>query len=168
MAKELYEEPLNTKKGRMSNIEKDKKMADALGMYIRGYSLQSISEMETILVGVKTLAKWAKDECWDEQKELQNISPNEIRAMILKNVAAIKSGKAMPYKPDDISKLAAAWDKMDDAKKKAVYTMEAFDAFIDFLLDKTARHKSGKKREKALETLKEVRELQDEYMQTLL
>ncbi|WP_286768180.1 MULTISPECIES: terminase gpP N-terminus-related DNA-binding protein [Sphingobacterium] len=167
MAKEQIEEPLEQKKGRMNNTQRDRKMADARGMYLRGYSLQSISEMETIQVGVKTLAKWAKDECWEEEKQLQNISPNEIKAMILKNVAAIKSGKAMPFKPDDISKLAAAWEKMDDAKKRAVFTMEAFDGFIDFMLDRTAKSKA-KKRERSLEILKEIRELQDEYLNTLL
>lgn len=151
----------------MSNTERDRKMADARGLFLRGYSFQSISEMETILVGVKTLTKWAKEECWEEQKQLENISPNEIKAMILKNVAAIKSGKAMPFKPDDISKLASAWEKMDDAKKRAVFTMEAFDGFINFLLDKTVKTKS-KKRERALELLKEIRENQDEYLNTLI
>ncbi len=158
----------DAKAGRMSNTERDKKQKDALGLFIRGYSLQSISEMENIKVGVPTLSRWAKDHNWEEQKQLQNISPAEIKAMILKNVAAIKQGKEMPYKPDDISKLAAAWERMDDNKKKAVYSMESFDQFMDWFMDKCAKTRVIKKREANLELLKVVRELQDEYIATLL
>lgn len=153
--------------GRMRNAERDKKMKDALGLYIRGYTLQSISGMETIKVGVKTLTDWKKKYNWDDEKQLHNISPNEIKAMIRSNIASIKLGKQMPYKPDDISKLASAWDKMDDIKKKTVYSMEAFDAFIDWMTDITAKS-TGKKREDNLWLLKKVRTLQENYIDTLI
>jgi hypothetical protein len=153
--------------GRMRNAERDKKQKDALGLYVRGYSLQSISEMETIKVGIKTLNDWKKKFNWEEEKQLQNISPNEIKGMIRSNVAAIKAGKAMPYKPDDISKLASSWEKMDDHKKKAVYSMEAFDGLTDWLLDMTAQS-NGKKREKNLENLQLIRMVLDEYINTLI
>jgi hypothetical protein len=156
-----------TKVGRLANADRDKKINDALGLFIRGYSLQSISEMETIRVGVKTLNAWRVKGNWDEEKQLQNISPQEIKKMIRSNIAAIKSGKAMPYKPDDISKLASAWDKMDDLKKKAVYSMEAFDAFIDWFMDVIAKSKA-EKREKNLDYLKVIRLLQTEYIDTLI
>jgi hypothetical protein len=155
------------KSGRLANADRDKKINDALGLFIRGYSLQSISEMETIRIGVKTLNAWRVKGNWDEEKQLQNISPQEIKAMIRSNIAAIKSGKAMPYKPDDISKLAASWERMDDIKKKAVYSMEAFDAFIDWFMDVIAKSKA-EKREKHLEYLKVIRLLQTEYIDTLI
>nr|WP_294922183.1 hypothetical protein [uncultured Flavobacterium sp.] len=155
------------KSGRMHNSERDKKISDALGLYVRGYSLQTISEMETIKVGVKTLTAWKNKFKWEEEKQLQNISPNEIKAMIRSNIAAIKSGKQMPYSPDGISKLAAAWEKMDDVKKKAVYSMEAFDSFIDWFMDVIAKSKA-EKREKNLEYLKIIRLLQTEYIDTLI
>lgn len=155
------------KTGRLANVDRDKKIADALGLYVRGYSLQSISEMETIRVGVKTLNAWRVKGNWDEEKQLQNISPQEIKSMIRSNIAAIKSGKAMPYKPDDISKLAASWERMDDIKKKAVYSMEAFDSFIDWFMDVIAKSKADK-REKYLEYLKAIRILQTEYIDTLI
>jgi hypothetical protein len=155
------------KSGRLTNVDRDKKISDALGLYVRGYSLQSISEMETIRVGVKTLNAWRIKGNWDEEKQLQNVSPKEIKAMIRSNIAAIKLGKPMPYKPDDISKLAAAWERMDDIKKKAVYSMEAFDAFIDWFMDVIAKSKADK-REKNLEYLKIIRLLQTEYIDTLI
>lgn len=153
--------------GRMRNAERDRKIKDAEALYIRGFSIQSISEFETIQVGTKTLAGWKKLHNWDEKKQLENISPNEIKGMIRSNIAAIKSGKQMTYKPDDISKLASAWDKMDDNKKKAVYSMEAFDGFIDFFTDIVAKSK-GDKRENNLQLLKQIRTLQDNYIETLI
>ena len=79
--------------GRMRNAERDRKIKDAEALYIRGFSIQSISEFETIQVGTKTLAGWKKLHNWDEKKQLENISPNEIKGMIRSNIAAIKSGK---------------------------------------------------------------------------
>ena len=155
------------KKGRMTNQERDRVKNDALGLFLRGYSLQSISEMETIQVGVASLRKWAKEGDWEERKKLENISPSEIKDMILKNVAAIKSGRQMPYPPDSISKLASAWEKMDDPRKRAFYTMEAFMGFAQWLIDKAFTLK-GNKRKQIIELLKTVRELQDEYLTTLL
>jgi len=153
--------------GRMNNAEKDRKQKDAMGLYIRGFSLQSISEFETIKVSVKTLTDWKKRYNWDEEKQLQNISPSEIKAMIRSNIAAIKSGKQMPYSPDGISKLAKAWGEMDDNKKKAVYYMEAYDAIIDYQTDITAKS-TEKKRENNLRLLKEMRIIQESYIETLI
>ena len=153
--------------GRLNNIEKDRKQKDALALYVRGFSLQSISEFETINIGVQTLKKWEKQFNWKEQKELANISPNEIKAMIRSNIAAYKLGKQMPHSPDQIAKMASAWDKLDDNRKKAVNSMEAFDEFIDYFLDLIAKS-SGKKREDNLQLLKKIRTLQDNYIQSLL
>lgn len=153
--------------GRMRNAERDRKQKDALALYVRGFSLQSISEFETIKVGIKTLTDWKKRYNWDEEKQLQNISPNEIKTMIRSNIAAIKLGKQMPYSPDGISKMAKAWGEMDDSRKKAVYSMEALDAFIDHFIDITAKS-TGKKRENNLHLLKEMRIIQENYIETLI
>jgi hypothetical protein len=56
---------------------------------------------------------------------------------------------------------------MDDVKKKAVYSMEAFDSFIDWFMDVIAKSKADK-REKNLEYLKVIRLLQTEYIDTLI
>lgn len=152
--------------GRMTNAERDRKIKEAEGLYIRGFSLQSISEFETIGIRVKTLQDWKKRYDWDTKKQLHNISPSEIKAMIRSNIAAIKLGKQMPYKPDDIAKMAKAWKEIDDERKKAVYSMEAFDGFVDWLTDLVAQSK-GKKREDYFQLLKEIRLLQDNYIDSL-
>lgn len=152
--------------GRMNNAERDRKIKEAEALFIRGFSLQSISEFETIGIRVKTLQDWKKRYNWEEKKQLQNISPSEIKAMIRSNIAAIKLGKQMPYKPDDIAKMAKAWKEIDDERKKAVYSMEAFDGFVDWLTDMVAQSK-GQKREDNLHLLKQIRLLQDNYINTL-
>lgn len=152
--------------GRMNNAERDRKIKEAEALFIRGFSLQSISEFETIGIRVKTLQDWKKRYNWEEKKQLQNISPSEIKAMIRSNIAAIKLGKQMPYKPDDIAKMAKAWKEIDDERKKAVYSMEAFDGFVDWLTDLVAQSK-GKKREDYFQLLKEIRLLQDNYIDSL-
>ena len=68
--------------GRMTNAERDRKIKDAEALYIRGYSLQSISELETIGVRIKTLREWEKRYEWKDKKQLYNISPSEIKALI--------------------------------------------------------------------------------------
>lgn len=152
--------------GRMTNAERDRKIKEAEALFIRGFSLQSISEFETIGIRVKTLQDWKKRYNWEEKKQLQNISPSEIKAMIRSNIAAIKLGKQMPYKPDDIAKMAKAWKEIDDERKKAVYSMEAFDGFVDWLTDLVAQSKD-KKREDYFQLLKEIRLLQDNYIDSL-
>lgn len=152
--------------GRMTNAERDRKIKEAEGLYIRGFSLQSISEFETIGIRVKTLRDWEKRYDWASKKQLYNISPSEIKAMIRSNIAAIKLGKQMPYKPDDIAKMAKAWKEIDDERKKAVYSMEAFDGFVDWLTDMVAQSKD-KKREDYFQLLKEIRLLQDNYIDSL-
>lgn len=171
MAKKLREiDTVDTEvvkqQGRMTNAERDRKIKDAEALYVRGFSLQSISEFETIKIRVKTLREWEKRYEWAEKKRLQNISPNEIKQMIRSNIAAIKLGKEMPYKPDDIAKMAKAWNQIDDERKKAVYSMEAFDAFIDWFTDVVAQSK-GEKREQNLHLLKQIRLLQENYIDTL-
>lgn len=155
-----------SRQGRMSNAERDRKIKDAEALYVRGFSLQAISEFETINIRVKTLRDWEKRYNWAEKKQLQNISPSEIKAMIRSNIAAVKLGKQMPYKPDDIAKMAKAWNDIDDERKKAVYSMEAFDAFIDWFTDIVAGSK-GEKREDNLNLLKKIRSLQENYIDTL-
>ena len=59
---------------------------------------------------------------------------------------AIERGEPLPYKADDITKIVAAFDRITDHNKIAVYTMESLDGFSNFILEK-AGQSTGKKRE---------------------
>jgi transposase len=153
-----------SKKGRITNKERDQKKEEAVNLFIRGYSIQTISEM--VKISISTLRKWAKENDWDAEKENAKISPKEIQSIIRKCIIAAKNGKPMPYTADSVSKLASAWNKLDDPEKKAVLTMEAYNDFINFLLDKAIKVKP-EKRKKELAFIQKIRELQDEHMNTM-
>jgi len=149
----------------MTSAQRDYLMSQGVELYAKGFSVQSISEL--LGVGVKTVYKWRDDEDWEKQKELSNIRPSEIQKMILEYVVAIKNGEAPPYKADDLSKISAAFDRLNDSRKKAVYTMESFDEFSSRMMTQAGQAK-GKKREELLKLLKEVRVHFDKYITELL
>lgn len=151
--------------GRMTNAQRDLKKSQARDLFIKGFSLQTISEITE--VGIKTLGSWRDADNWEHEKELNTIRPTEIKKMILEYVVAVKNGKAPPYKADDLSKISAAFDRLSDKRKKAVYSMETVDDFCSWLLDRAAK-RNGKKREEALNQLKEIRVHFDAYITQLL
>lgn len=150
---------------RLSNAERDQKKLDGKNLYIKGFSLQSISSI--VKISLDSIRKWHKEGEWERAKELANISPSEIENMVLENIKAIKEGKPLLYKSDDISKLVASLDRLKDKKRKAVYTMQAFMDFDNKLLE-IAGGLKGSKREERLQKIKELRQWQDEYVNSLL
>jgi len=153
------------KQGRLKNDDRDQKMTQGKTLFVRGFSLQTIADI--IGMRIETVQRWKQTEGWQAQKDLYNISPSEIKTLILENVRALKEGKEMHYKADDISKLTAAFDKISDRRKQAIYTIETFNAFCDWLLEKAAQSK-GKKRAWYIDYTQSLRTLQEEYLNTLL
>ncbi len=150
---------------RLTNKQKDIKLSQGRNLYIKGFSLQTISEI--IEISVDSLKKWRDENDWEEAKELSNISPSEIKGLILETVKDIKEGKKPKYKADDISKLVAAFDKITDKRKQAIYTMESFNDFSNWILGKAAKSK-GKKRQELIDLTQTIRTQQDEYVSHLL
>lgn len=150
---------------RLTAAESDYKKSQAKDLFVKGFSITNISEI--IGIGMKSLGKWRDDGNWDEEKELAALKPSNIRRLTLKAALAIEKGEELPYSPDQISKIVAAFDRITDGKKKAVYTMESIDGFSSFMLEKAAKSE-GKKREILLTKLKEVRPFFDEYINELL
>ncbi|SDE76822.1 terminase gpP N-terminus-related DNA-binding protein [Riemerella columbipharyngis] len=150
---------------RLKAAEADYKKSQGRELYSKGFSITNISEI--IGIGVKTLSKWREEEDWDEEKELQTLKPTSIRRLTLKCALAIEKGEPMPYKADDIAKIVAAFDRITDSKKIAVYTMESIDNFCAFMLEKAGKA-TGKKRDELLNQIKAVRPYFDEYITQLL
>lgn len=149
----------------MTSAERDAKILQGKELFIKGFAINNISEITG--VGIKTLNEWRKDNDWDRDKELSNIRPSEIKKLILQYVQDIKEGKKPTHKADDLSKISAAFDRMNDARKIAVYSMESIDGFSNWMLVLAAKN-LGKKREKILDLLKEVRPYFDSYINELL
>lgn len=150
--------------GRMTNKEKDQKHKEAYDLFVRGYTLQTIKDM--VKVSLKTLREWAKAGDWEEEKKNEKITPKEIQSIIRKCIIAAKRGEALPFSADSISKMAAAWNKLDDPEKRAVLTMEAYNDFIGFLLDNAVKL-APDKRKKEVAFIKKVRALQEQHMNTM-
>jgi hypothetical protein len=150
---------------RLTAAESDYKKSQGKELFIKGFLITNISEI--IGIGVKTLGKWRDEGNWDNEKELASLKPSNIRRLTLKCAVAIQEGKPLPYKADDVSKIVAAFDRVTDSKKIAVYTMESIDGFSSYMLEKAGKN-TGKKREDLLELLKEIRPHFDEYVTDLL
>lgn len=149
----------------MTSVERDYLISQGGELYSKGFTPQSISDL--LKVGIKTIYKWRDENDWEKQKELNTIRPSEIKKMILEYVVAIKNGEAPPYKADDLSKISAAFDRLNDKRKRAVYTMESLDDFSSFMMT-TAGKSKGKQRDELLELLKQIRVHFDKYVTQLL
>ncbi len=155
----------NKAKGRMTSVERDYKKSQSKDLFVKGFSMNNISEI--IGVGIKTLSKWRDDFNWQDEKDLNSLKPSTIRNLTLKMALAIEKGQKLPYKADDISKVVAAFDRISDSKKKAVYTMESIDGFSQWMIVQ-AGNNTGKKRDEFLELIKEIRPFFDRYVTELL
>lgn len=150
---------------RLTAIEADYKRSQGKELFTKGFSIANISEM--IGIGVKTLGKWREEGKWDDEKELQTLKPSTIRKLTLRSAQAIERGEPLPYKVDEITKVVAAFDRITDHDKIAVYTMESIDGFTNFILER-AGQSSGKKRETYMELIKTIRPYFDMYITDLL
>ncbi len=153
------------KTGRLSTSDRSLKQQQAKQMYIKGFNMQSISE--TIGIGLKTLGLW-KDECkWDAEKDLHNMRPSEIKNLIMEWVRDVKKHETPLYKADDLAKISAAFERLDDYRKKIVYTMEVLDEISNHMVLEAAKIQ-GKQREDLLELIKTIRFQFDKYVNHLL
>jgi len=149
----------------MTSVERDYLISQGGDLYSKGFTPQSISDL--LKVGIKTVYKWRDENNWEHLKELNSIRPSEIKKMLLEYVVALKNGESPPYKADDLSKISAAFDRLNDKRKKAVYTMESFDAFCSWMMVNAGKAK-GKNREELLEELKMTRIHFHKYVTELL
>lgn len=152
-------------KGRMTSVQRDYKKSQGKDLFIKGFSVTNISEI--IGVGIKTVSGWRDLHNWEGEKEINAVRPSEIKKMILQYVLDIKDGKKPQYKADDLSKISAAFDRLNDGRKKAVYSMEVIDDFSQFMMV-LAGTNIGKKREELLELLQDARIYFDKYVNELL
>jgi uncharacterized protein YjcR len=155
----------NKTKGRMTAAESDYKKSQGKDLFVKGFSITNISEI--IGVGIKTLSNWRDLHNWEGEKELNNIRPSEIKKLILQYVLDIKEGRKPQHKADDLAKISAAFDRLNDSKKKAVYTMESIAEFSEFMIV-LAGNNTGKKRDELLELLQNTRVYFDKYVSELL
>jgi len=155
----------NKTKGRMTAAESDYKKSQGKDLFVKGFSITNISEI--IGVGIKTVSNWRDLYEWEKEKELHSLRPSEIKKLLLQYVLDLRDGKKPTHKADDLAKISAAWDRMDDDRKKAVHTMESFDGFSQFMIV-LAGNNTGKKRDDIIELLQAIRVFFDKYVNELV
>ena len=153
------------KVGRMTAAQSDYKKSQAKDLFVKGFAITNISEI--LGVGIKTISNWRELQQWENERELHAIRPTEIKKLILQYVLDIRDGKKPQHKADDLAKISSAFDRMDDDRKKAVYTMESFDGFSQFMVVQ-AGNNIGKKRDEILELLQSIRVHFDRYINELV
>jgi hypothetical protein len=152
----------------MARLTKEKKLekqSQGRQLYASGFSIIDIANI--IGVTQKTLRSWSEKDKWEEERELASLKPSTMKRLTLKCALAIQNGEPLPYKADDISKIVAAFDRVTDSRKKAVYTMESFDQFTNFLLGLAGKQKPAEQ-QSTLELIKTIRPFFDKYITKLL
>ncbi len=152
-------------KGRMTKEQREEKQSQGRQLYASGFSLSDISSI--IGVTEKTLRSWRDTHLWEEERELSTLKPSRLKRLTLKSALAIEKGEPLPYKADDISKIVAAFDRITDSRKVAVYTMESIDTLTKFMLEMAGKAK-GQKRNDILDDIKKIRPYADKLITKLL
>lgn len=147
---------------RLKAQEKREKQAQAKRLYLKQMTLEEISDI--IGISVNTLRNWKSDGNWDDTLRLQNITPSEMRMKVLDTMQAMEAGEKPKFKPDDIAKLAKAYDMLSDRKKNFGYMMDNFNTLSDFLLKFVSQQPTQAKKLEALNFTKKVREHMDEVL----
>lgn len=149
---------------RIPNNVLDKKKLNGKELYIKGLSIQSISDI--VDISIATLNKWKVSYHWEDAKKLNNLSISELKDEILNTFNALKNGEKPNMSADDISKLASSFEKISDNKKQLAYMFEAFKMLSAELGEMVVKSKP-KDRDFNLKALKHCRIAMDTLINKL-
>jgi predicted transcriptional regulator len=138
---------------RLTKAQINKKKSEGKRLYTKGFELEQIADILDLTID--TVKKYADKGDWEHSRQLNNMSPDELRHMILECMADIKEGKQPRYSPDQISKLAASFEKLSDSRKRLYNESSALMNFMDWCMIKD------------LEKAKEISILSDLYIEEL-
>jgi len=146
-------------KGRLTKKESDRKKRQGERMFINGLSKDEISEI--LEVHIETVHRWYKQGKWQEAKDLHSISIGELKRQVLQTFKQIKDGETPDISADQLSKLAATFEKFSDKKKALAYMYENFEQLCDAIIKDALSERTKKAKEEKLSTAKYVREVMD-------
>ncbi|MEM8506228.1 MAG: hypothetical protein AAF717_00300 [Bacteroidota bacterium] len=145
--------------GRLSRKEAEQKKRQGKRMYINDLSLVEIAEI--LEIHLETAQRWARQGKWKQEKELHSISISEIKRQMLTTFHEMKEGKQPTISADQLSKLAAAFDKLNDKKKALAYMYENYEELSDAIIKDALSERTKKVKEEKLSIAKYVREKMD-------
>lgn len=150
--------------GRLTKKESDTKKRQGKRMFINGFSKDEIADI--LEVHIETIKRWHKQDEWEKEKDVHSLSISELKRETLQTFADMKAGITPKLSPDQLSKLAATFDKLSDKKKALAYMYENYELLSDALLKDALSERSKVKKESKLETAKYVREIMEELTST--
>lgn len=146
--------------GRLTKKESDQKKRQGKRMFINGFSVDEIASI--LEVHIETIKRWKKQYDWQKEKDVHSLSISELKRETLQTFADMKEGKTPKLSPDQLSKLAATFDKLSDKKKALAYMYENFELLSDALLKDALSERKKADKEKKLEMAKYVREMMED------
>ncbi len=147
---------------RLKTDVKRRKQAQAKRLYLKQMTLEEISEI--ISISLNSLRNWKIEGYWDDALRLQNITPSEMQMKVLDTMQEMERGEKPKFTPDEISKLAKAYDVLSDKKKNFGYMMDNFNTLSDFLLKCVTQQTTQLKKQELLEFTQKAREYMDEVL----
>lgn len=144
---------------RLSNSEKEKRQQEARRLYISGINTETIAR--AVAVGRDTIARWVAEGKWEENRDAQALSIDEVNNLILKAILQIKEGKKPVTSPDQIAKLVAAFEKLNDKQKSLRYGMYAYNILTDRILTEVQGVKNKQQREIFFSFSRQIRSIMD-------
>tara|TARA_R110002050_G_scaffold295237_1_gene453859 strand:- start:18305 stop:18793 length:489 start_codon:yes stop_codon:yes gene_type:complete len=145
--------------GRLKKSEADRKKRQGQRMFINGISKDEIAEI--LEVHIETINRWYRDYNWQADKDLHSISIGELKREVLQTYSDIKEGKQPKVSADQLSKLAATFEKFSDKKKALAYMYENFEQLSDAIIKDALSERTKKAKEEKLGTAKYIREMMD-------
>jgi len=146
--------------GRLTKKESDTKKRQGKRMFINGFTPVEIADI--LEVHIETIKRWKKQGDWQKEKDVHSLSISELKRETLQTFADMKEGKTPKLSPDQLSKLAATFDKLSDKKKALAYMYENFEMLSDAILKDALSERKKATREQKLETAKYVREMMED------
>lgn len=144
---------------RMKKSLSEAKQRQGEKMYINGFSKNEIAEV--LEVHPETINRWCIDNEWEEAKKVHNISISELKQQILQNFIDLKNGVTPKISPDQLSKIASAFERISDKKKNLAYMYDNFEILSNAIIEKGMSSRTKKDKTKYLDIAKEVREVMD-------
>jgi len=148
---------------RLKKVDTDKRKAEARRLYISGKDMATIAMATN--TGRDTIANWATEGNWNESRDAQALSIEEVNNIIFDTIAQIKEGKVPKTSPDQLAKLVSAFEKLNDKQKIFRYGKLAFNTLIDKILEDIAAEKSKTKREQYIAFFRRIHSIMDELME---
>ena len=144
---------------RFTKKDKDDLVQRAEKMFLDGFDHNTIADL--IGVTVSTVEKWSRDGDFETKRKRRLISLSEIRNTILETFAELKDGKEPKIKPDDISKIAKAFETFSDKKKVLAYMYEAFERLEQDTIMMIQKSKLKKDKQEWFDFLQKQRTIMD-------